>query len=93
MKKNLILISIITIITLFAMVMFVGEILNPHSFLDSLGAAIRVVIIVILTTMWIKWCPKKYIKLKRYGIILFMIFIFIYVWAGISLYMEDFRYR
>jgi len=88
MVKTLTFLSITILATLIGMLAFVGDILNPHSFLDSLGAAIRVVIIFMLLGAWLKVCPTKYKKIRRYGYILCVLLIISYILAGINLYFE-----
>ncbi|MCJ8312200.1 MAG: hypothetical protein HRU38_07890 [Saccharospirillaceae bacterium] len=92
MIKKIISIVVVSLTTCIFLLFFLAEVVNPHSFLDSFGAGLRVFVIIILMSLWFKTCPNIFKKTKRYGLYLCVFAVFIYTYAGVNLFIEDIGY-
>ena len=92
MIQKTISIVIVSLTTIICVLFLLAEVVNPHSFLDSFGAGLRVIVILILMSLWFKTCPNNFKKTKRYGLFLCVFVVVIYTYAGINLFIEDIGY-
>lgn len=89
MSKKIALFFSVFLATVALILMLIIDVVNPHSFLDPLGALIRVIILCVFTFIWFKLFPSKFRKVRLHGFIILSVTVFLYTCSGVGLLKDE----
>lgn len=83
MNKVSVVFGVMVLVILLGLVI---EVLNPHSFLQTMEAFVRVIILLVSSVVWVWYSKKNNTRLLVAGSILLLLSACAYLWYGINSY-------